>query len=297
MCQADIIISNEVIKSEYIRCRTQFAVNDPYDSHDTMGILDVLRAHFLIADYFYGQDYGLGGIGPRDQNLLHSAVYRQFVSFDGNDKWSDPYQRCATLVFGIVKDHPFHDANKRTGLLVLLYFLTKMKRVPTVKQKELERFIVEIADGSIKKYRQYAEIKRRGDDPEVLFISDYIKRKSRRQDNEFHTVTFQELDTILMRFGLYMSNPYGNYIDVVKTESKRTILGFGRKKDFQTRILQIGFPGWKKQVDKKTITSIRKSAGLTSEKGIDSAAFFSGVDPLYSLIDEYSGPLQRLADR
>lgn len=53
-----------------------FGEHDPYDTDGNIGLHDVLRAHFLIADYFYSEGYGIGGIGPRDPHLLHSAVYR-----------------------------------------------------------------------------------------------------------------------------------------------------------------------------------------------------------------------------
>ena len=32
--------------------------------------VDVVEAHFCVADYFYENDYGIGGIGPRDINIL-----------------------------------------------------------------------------------------------------------------------------------------------------------------------------------------------------------------------------------
>ena len=66
------------IKKEYDRWYAQLELVDPYLSETTIGIKDVLRAHFLIVDYFYKEDEGLGGIGPRDLGLLHSALYRQF---------------------------------------------------------------------------------------------------------------------------------------------------------------------------------------------------------------------------
>ena len=109
------------IESEFERWMV-LVEEDPYASPTTIGIYDVLKAHFLIIDYFITErdGEGVGGIGPKDIDRLHSAVYRQFVEFDGHQKWPDPLQKCATLIFGIVKDHPFHDANKRTAFLVAL---------------------------------------------------------------------------------------------------------------------------------------------------------------------------------
>ena len=293
----EIIIDNEDVKKEFDRWCRFFGENDPYHGISTIGILDVLRAHFLIADYFYTEGYGIAGVGPRDPDLLHSAVYRQFVSYGGRDKWTTPYERCATLVFGIVKDHPFHDANKRTALLVMLYFLEKENRVPTVKQNSLEDFIVEIAENKLRKYRRQKKLIKKTDDPEIYFIADFIRRNSRKRNNRFYTITYKELDKRLREFGFCLANPHNNFIDVCKIEKKRGLFGLGKEREELVRIAQIGFPSWKTQVGKGAIGTIRRAAGLTPDKGVDSEAFFRGADPLYSLISEYHGPLERLAHR
>lgn len=48
---------------------------------------------------------------------------------------------------------------------------------------------------------------------------------------------------------------------------------------------------------KGAIKTVRTATGLIARKGIDSAAFFHGLDPLYALISKYEGPLERLAYR
>lgn len=295
----EILITSERIKKEYERWCRHFGEEDPYDSRETVGLKDVLRAHFLIADYFWDKNFGLGGIGPRDPDLLHSAVYRQFVSFDGRDKWKNQIERCATLVFGLIKDHPFYDANKRTALLVLLYFLTKLNRTPTIGQRELESLVLDIADNRLQRHQRFKELASsvKSIDPEVEYIADYIRRNSRHLDNRYYTITYQELDYRLKEFGFRLHAPRGNYIDIVKIEERRSLMGFGKRKEVYTKVAQIGFPGWKKQVGKGAIATVRRETKLTAEKGIDSATFFRGVDPLYTLIDQYAGPLNRLAFR
>jgi death-on-curing family protein len=293
----EILIDNEPVGKEFQRWSEYFGDADPYVSDDTIGMKDVLRAHFLVADYFYTEGYGIAALGPRDPHLLHSAVYRQFVSYGGLDKWTNPFQRCATVVFGLVKGHPFHDANKRTGLLVLLYFLSRMNRVPTAKQKELEDLVVNIADNSLRKYRRQQEMQRRTDDPEIYFIADYLRRKSRKRDNRYYAITYRELDNILNAHGFCLTNPHKNFIDVCRIEKRKGFLGLGRTRTELVKLAQIGFPSWKKQVGKGAISTVRKETGLTPENGVDSESFFRGADPLYTLICEYHGPLQRLAYR
>ena len=43
----------EPIQKEYDRWKNIVGEDDPYSGNDTVGIHSVLRAHFLIADYFY----------------------------------------------------------------------------------------------------------------------------------------------------------------------------------------------------------------------------------------------------
>lgn len=297
MSSTDVIFDNPPVKREFFRWLEFFGTDDPYHSQETVGMMDVLRAHFLVVDYFYSKDVGLGGTGPRDPNLLHSAVYRQFVAFGGQDKWSDSFERAATLLFGIITDHPFHDANKRTGLLVMLLFLNKMNRVPTVGQKHLEDFAVEISDHQLKKYRRYRELKKKKSDPEVRFIADFLKRKSRKLDSRYYTITYRELDRRLQDFGYRLQNPHRNFINIVRVEQRRKLFGFGPKEQVNVKVAQVGFPGWKCQVGQGAISTIRKETKLTAEHGFDSQSFYLGADPVQSIIAEYAEPLERLAYR
>ena len=43
----------------------RLAGDDHYCGECVIGIHDVLRAHFLLVDYFFSEGEGLGGIGPK----------------------------------------------------------------------------------------------------------------------------------------------------------------------------------------------------------------------------------------
>jgi len=64
-----------------------------------------------------------GSEGIRDRGLLESAVYAPFHSFDGIPIYSTMESKAARLGFGLVKNHPFVDGNKRIGMLAMLSFL------------------------------------------------------------------------------------------------------------------------------------------------------------------------------
>ena len=62
-----------------------------------------------------------GPSGLRDRGLLESALARPLNQYAyGNE---DMAALAAAFVFGLVRNHPFIDGNKRTGLLALVTFL------------------------------------------------------------------------------------------------------------------------------------------------------------------------------
>lgn len=286
------------IEAEYQRWQKLVGDCDKSGSRHFVSVHDVLRAHFLIVDFFIESDQGIGGIGPRDPHLLHSAVSRQFVSLGFREKWPHPIQKCATLLFGLVKDHPFHDANKRTAFLVTLFQLDRLGRTPRVSQREFEEFMVEVADNRLGRYARFNKLTETEDDAEVLFIHDFLKRNTREIDKRSYTVTYHELNQILKQYGFELVNPSGNYIDLARVDYSKGFLGLrAEPKRRETRLAQIGFPGWKNQIGRDALKTVREKSGLTEKRGYDSKVLFQGADPLTALISIYEVPLRRLANK
>lgn len=48
----EVVFQNKAVGAEYNRWASLVDRGDRYDTRETVGVLDVLRAHFLIADYF-----------------------------------------------------------------------------------------------------------------------------------------------------------------------------------------------------------------------------------------------------
>jgi prophage maintenance system killer protein len=296
------------IESEYDRWRSAVGIEDPYRSDDTVGLHDVLAAHFLIVDYFAEKRYGIGGIGPRSLDLLHSAVSRQFTAYGGIRKWNGLYENCATLMYGLVMNHPFHDANKRTALLATLLLLNRKRQIVTLQQKKLDGLVVAIAGNGLPGYfgkearyqEQLQSLSETNDaDGVVRIIADFLRRNTRHRDNSARTVTYGELNRALRRHGFELRNPSGNYINVVRIEPAKParFLGLGAKPEREIYLAQIGFPGWKDQVHRSALKTVRQATGLTPENGCDTQVFFEDAEPLSSLISEYAEPLKRLAGK
>lgn len=64
-----------------------------------------------------------GGAGLRDGALLDSAVNNPFQTFGGAELYGSIYEKAAQLCFGLLKNHPFVDGNKRTAAHAMLVFL------------------------------------------------------------------------------------------------------------------------------------------------------------------------------
>ncbi len=283
---------NILVKDEHKRWTNIVGPADPYSGRVTIGIHEVLHAHFLLVDFFAQTGEGLGGIGPKDTNLLHSALGRQFVQFGGKPKWNDRIDICATLMFGLIKNHPFHDANKRTAFLTSILHLQKIGRTPTVSQVEYEDFTVAIADDKLSHYKFYDEVSAPSPDKEILCISRFMKKNTRGIDLRSKLITYNELNTILHSRGLKIENPNGNRIDLI-----RYIDSDGNRLLSEKRIAHIGFHGWSRQVSEKDIAIVREASKLDARHGYDSQSFFNGLDDPLTLIKKYKEPLERLAFR
>lgn len=86
-----------------------------------------------------------GGHGVRDVNLLESAVARPQSTFGGEDLYPDLFSKAAALMDSLVRNHPFIDGNKRTGIAAAALFLRQNNRHLTATSTELEEFTLHVA--------------------------------------------------------------------------------------------------------------------------------------------------------
>lgn len=264
---------------------------------------EVLKAHFAIVDYFLrqGEGEGVGGFGPKDTGLLMSAVSRQFVGFGGEQKWKTVPERAATLLFGLIQNHPFHDANKRTAYLSTVQYLYQNGLVIEVSEKELEDMTVHVANNSLSKFSRFRDLRKKESDPEVRFLAHWLKTNTRKIDRRQYLITYRELDKILKRYDAWLENPHDNQIDVMRSEwvvkRRGTLFRKEQRVKETRRVCVLGFPGWKNQVGKGRLGHVRKELKLTPEHGVDSQSFFHDVDDMKILIELYEGALKRLAYR
>lgn len=90
-----------------------------------------------------------GSCGLRDERMLDSALNTPFQTFDGEDVYPSLQQKAARLCFGLVKNHPFTDGNKRIGAHAMLVFLTLNGIELQHTQAELSDTVLQLAAGAI----------------------------------------------------------------------------------------------------------------------------------------------------
>lgn len=86
-----------------------------------------------------------GSDGIRDEGLLDSTMAAPFQSFDNADAYPSLQQKAARLCFGLVKNHPFVDGNKRIGAHAMLVFLAVNGVELTYTQPQLSDIILQVA--------------------------------------------------------------------------------------------------------------------------------------------------------
>lgn len=96
-------------------------------------------------DQLIGRFGGLGGV--RDEGLLESALARpqQLFSYEQPDL----YAMAAAYAHGIVKNHPFLDGNKRSGLLAAALFLEINGASFQATEEDAVEFTLALAAGAI----------------------------------------------------------------------------------------------------------------------------------------------------
>lgn len=104
---------------------------------------EVISAHYFMIKKMNDADQA----GVKDHGLLESAVYRPQKSVFGEDAYPNLFDKAAALLESLVKNHCFHNGNKRTAYLVTKAFLMLNGKHLRMERKYAVEFIVDIAKG------------------------------------------------------------------------------------------------------------------------------------------------------
>jgi death-on-curing protein len=103
----------------------------------------ILHAHAI-------REFG-GSAELADLGRLEAALASPQHTMFGQDLYPDIDAKAAVLVFGIIKNHPFVDGNKRTGLFALFEFLERNGLTINAPADDLYQFTINIATSTLDK--------------------------------------------------------------------------------------------------------------------------------------------------
>lgn len=93
--------------------------------------------------------YSGGTNGVRDIGLLDSALETPFITFDGVSNCTTVQSKATRLAYGLIKNHPFIDGNKRIGILAMISFLEINGIKLTCTDEEIVKIGLGIADDTM----------------------------------------------------------------------------------------------------------------------------------------------------
>jgi death on curing protein len=104
---------------------------------------EVVSAHYFMMNRMNDADQA----GVKDHSLLESAFHRPQQSLFGEDAYATLFDKAAALLESLVRNHCFHNGNKRTAYLVVKSFLILNGYHLQMERGFAVEFVVEIAEG------------------------------------------------------------------------------------------------------------------------------------------------------
>jgi death-on-curing protein len=258
----------------------------------TLTASDVLAIHEVLAADFAAALDPISPAGVRSQNLLESAVARQFTGYAGRMKYDNAVSNAASLTYGVCCNHAFHNGNKRTALVTMLCHLDRndLTFSENVSHDDLYSFMLKVASHG------FSEKGKSGDqsDVEVEEMARWIRKRTRRIERGERVITFRELKGILTRFGYVLEDLRNNSVDLVRYRERSSWLGL-KKHTERIRIMRMAYPGDGQVVGKGLLRDLRERCGLTEADGVDSHTFYAKERPADYFVQHYRGVLRRLA--
>ena len=117
----------------------------PLEDPSFLGLDEILEIH---QDQL--KHYG-GSPGIRDMGLLQSAIAMPMAQFGGQYLHRDIFEMAAAYLFHIVQNHPFVDANKRTGAMAADVFLILNGQNIWTDQRKFQAIVLSVAEGKTNK--------------------------------------------------------------------------------------------------------------------------------------------------
>lgn len=300
----------------------------PFDCQRTLATKDVIGIHEYVVDFFAEEDPVYPGI--RDENLLDSAVSRPLTGCPARPKYFSVHLAAATLTYGLTKNHPFLDGNKRTAVIAMLAFLDlwKLQLKAEITSDDLYQLMVALTEDRLHEFAKVSKLaldidsnyircldtlrlpgskaalkkelrvrKLENPDLSVFILSSWLSRNTRKKDMRDRRVTLRELERILSKFNARLEKVDGTTYTVIirrPSEVRRSWLGFRKlvKEGGETPCYRLHVGGKNRLIGIDQIKGLRRSCKL---EGYDYHSFYGDRTPADYFLLEHARVLRKLA--
>jgi len=105
------------------------------------------RQILLLHSMLVAQSGGMDGL--RDDGLLDAAINMPLQTFGGQELYPTILEKAARLGYGLIRNHPFLDGNKRIGTHAMLVFLDINNITLSYEDEDLISTILHVAAGAM----------------------------------------------------------------------------------------------------------------------------------------------------
>ncbi|MHC4573924.1 MAG: type II toxin-antitoxin system death-on-curing family toxin [Planctomycetota bacterium] len=115
----------------------------------TITLKEVEYIAFKLAREQLSFDEPVPGFSTRFPNVLESCLATPFQSFERKSLYPTLLAKAGILFYLPIKNHPFHNGNKRIAMTALFVFLYKNEKWVEVDTQELYNFTVWVAQSPL----------------------------------------------------------------------------------------------------------------------------------------------------
>lgn len=216
--------------------------------------------------------------GIKNEGMLHSALTRCSTGLGDDLKYPTVPMAGAALLHSIINNHPFHNGNKRTGLVALLVMLDQNGWRLHAEDDELFEFLLKI--GAHNLVTGFDAENKPDADMEVRVIAEWLAQRIRKIEFMRPSLKWHDLKGVLSKHGCSFDKARrGNRLDVRRGDLRCQVWHGGDSRD-----VRLG-----------EIPKIRRELHLDSEHGYDDDIFFDATEKLPAFVSKYRRILERLA--
>lgn len=249
----------------------------PLNYLDSNTVIDIHNE--LVRDFAASPD-PIEPPGPREGGaLLEAALTRPRTSMGRRMKYPTVEMAAAALLHSLVQGHPFHNGNKRTGIVTMLVFLDQNGYVLHADDSDLFNFVISLAQHRVTGASSSGTTDHMLSDEETVIAAKWVKDHVRKVSKAQTRLKWHTFEKILRRYGCVIEVKRGNKIMITRGD---LVAHVGRR--------NIGA-----DVEVETIAHVRKALELDEEHGIDSESFYYNADVVPEFINKYRQVLKRLA--